>query len=239
MVSVKREEHDPPDFWFTIDGEKYAVEVTSIVIEEGYDALCRRLAQTIGEWSRAQERLAGKYVLMIRRHPRLPKATSADWRGLITQATLFIDATQDADTTEEAPLLEDGGGYLGIQKISREGAAVGTCRFDAVRWESEAQDELRQLIATAVNEKRRKLEKKGVPALCPRIMLLLYDAYACCDVEVAQRGLLTVDGYEWYHSVFWAASFTDRPNELCPDQPGREGTFLYSANRKWWGHHVP
>jgi hypothetical protein len=239
VVSVKREEHDPPDFWFTIDGEEYAVEVRSIVTEQDYHERCKRLAQTICDSSRARGSLTGTYVLLIRRHPELPKATSADWRSLITQATLFIDATQCADGTDEVHLLEDDEGSLAIHKISGQGATLRTRRLDTPRWEGEIEDELRELIATAVDKKRRKLERKGVPARCPRIMLLLYDAFNYGDVEAAQKALLAVDGYDWYHSVFWAGSFTDRPNELCADQPGREGTFLYSANGKWWGHHAP
>jgi hypothetical protein len=233
-VGFKAEEHDPPDFWFTIDGEVYAAEVTRIVTEKAYQAFCKRLAQSIRGSSPARGTLGGTYVLLIRRRPRLPKATSADWRALIKQATDFIEATREADAADEARLLEDDKGYLGIRKTSAHGAAVGEWRADAPRWEGEVQDELNQLIAAAVTEKRKKLEKKGVPARCPRIMLLLYDEYNYGDVEDAQKALLTVDGYDWYHSVFWAASSTDRTNELSPANPGRVGTFLYSVNGNWW-----
>ena len=102
------------------------------------------------------------------------------------------------------------------------------------KFEGQTQDELYQLMQKAVSQKREKLEKKGVPSQCPQAILLFYDAHRYGDTEDAQRALLRVDGYDWFHSVFWAASFTNRPNELSPDEPGRKGIFLYSSNGDWW-----
>ncbi len=48
-----------------------------------------------------------------------------------------------------------------------------------------------------------------------------------------KQALLKVQGYEWLHSIFWAASFTDRSNTLYPGKPGRGGVFLYSKKEEW------
>src|ERR1022692_682345 len=77
------------------------------------------------------------------------------------------------------------------------------------KWEGEAQHELAGLIQNAVSQKRSKLEKSGVPQQCRDIVLLLYDAYMYGSTEDAKLALQNVHGYDWFPSVFWAASFAD------------------------------
>jgi len=88
-------------------------------------------------------------------------------------------------------------------------------------------------MQNAVYEKRKKLLKKGVPDVCPNNILLFYDAYGSAELDDAQKALSKVEGYRWFNSIFWVASFTERQNELYPDEPGRIGTFLYSTNKNW------
>jgi hypothetical protein len=156
-IQVQREQDDPPDFWLSIDGNRFAVEETSIA----------------------------------------------------TEATV-----------------------KGIAIARKKGSTFGRI---GSKWEGEAQDEVAELIQGAVSSKRSKLEKKGVPQQCRDIILLLYDAYGYGDAEDAKIALRNVHGYDWFHSVFWAASFTDRPNQLYPDQPGRVGFFLYTKEDGWKG----
>jgi hypothetical protein len=156
-IQVQREQDDPPDFWVSIDGNRFAVEETSIATEG-----------------------AVKHIAIARKKRR-------------------------------------SSGSLGC------------------KWEGEVQAELAELIQKAVRTKREKLKQKGVPQQCRDIILLLYDAHAFGDSEDAKVALQTVHGYDWFHSVFWAASFTNRPNELYPQQPGRIGSFLYTKAAPWRG----
>ena len=64
-VQVKREDDDPPDFWSDIDGQIYAVEVTSIVTGQGYHAACLALREAVGNTTREQGVLSGTYTLII------------------------------------------------------------------------------------------------------------------------------------------------------------------------------
>jgi len=232
-VQVDRETDDPPDFWLHIDGKRFAAEITSIVTEQGYLAHCRRLEQSIQGKAQETGDLNGTYALIIERNPKLPTRTSSDWLGLINIAVSVIAATKKASSTEISYLQQDSHGRLGIQKTSVEGTAVGLCGFPRFKWEGEVQEELAGLIQDAVLSKRSKLEKKGVPQQCPDSILLLYDAYGYGDAEDARIALRKVQGYDWFHSVFWAASFTDRTNELYPENPGRIGSFLYSKEDRW------
>ena len=72
----------------------------------------------------------------------------------------------------------------------------------------------------------QKLENKGVPEHCGDVILLLYDAYGYGEAEDARKALLKAHDYDWFHSVFWAESFSDRPNELYPVEPGRTGCVI-------------
>ena len=232
-VRVEREPDDPPDFWLHIDGRIFAAEVTSIVTGQGYLAQCKKLKTSIQEKAQKAGVLNGFYVLTIKRNPELPKKASSEWSSLIDMAVSVMAANKGASSTEISYLQEDSHGRLGIEKVSDERTAVGLCYIPECKWEGEAQEELAALIQDAVVSKRSKLEKKGVPQQYPDSILLLYDAYGYGDLEDARKALHKVQGYEWFHSVFWAESFTDRINELSPDNPGRVGSFLYSKEDRW------
>lgn len=236
---MARESDDPPDFWFTIDGEEFAVEVTAIVAEQKYHVDCRDLAKAIDNLSREQGVLCGTYVLHVWRQPELPKKKSSEWLALLERTTAFVGRTHVAESADEHILLVDEHGRLGIQKLSSQGATVEPARTPEAKWQSEVQEELCQRMQERVDAKRKALEKKGVPCRCPRIILAFYDAYGYGDVDDAQKALLRVAGYEWFQSVFWAASFTYRPNELSPGDPGRKGAFLHSRKEEWLGRTGP
>lgn len=223
---------DPPDFWMTVDGERFAVEVTSIVTNEGYRAICKTLKDAIKTAMMECPGTSGTYALVVSGHPALPKKKG--WHDLVSRALCFASATRDVPCTEKQYLLQDGRNRLTIQKLSNQRTTVGLVGMDGAKREGEVVDELRKLMHDKVVKKREKLENKAVLAECSRIILVLYDAYGYGDIEDAQKALLQVEGHDWFHSVFWAASFTDRANELSPANPGRLGDFLYSGDGRWW-----
>jgi hypothetical protein len=87
------------------------------------------------------------------------------------------------------------------------------------------------LLQQRIDDKRKKLADKGIGP--GQALLLLYAAFAYADAEHAIASIRKVNGYEWFHSVFWAASFSDRENDTFPSEPGREGLFLFSAKPEW------
>jgi len=227
-VKVHREPNDPPDFWIDLDGQRYAVEVTSIVNEQAYHAACTTFKDVVNKSATDEGCLIGTYWLHVKRHPNLPRQNTAEWRELCKNALLFIRDTGSEESTVETLLLDEKQGHLSIQKLFATGAAVGLGKVPEAKWEGEIHNEFQGLIQEAVTKKRMKLENKGVPAQCPRIFLVLYDAYGFGSAEDARKALLNTTGYDLFHSVFWATSFTDRENVLYHGYPGREGTFLYS-----------
>jgi len=232
QVTIQQEANDPPDFWITINGEKFPAEVTSIVKDEDYRAQCRRLKDDIKEGAAKQGVLAGKYELEIMRHPKIPGRNSSRYRDLINYTISFIQNTRNVCSTDKILLIQNRRNSLSIEKLSNGNATVGLEGPIEVKWGGEIREELRDLMQNAIEKKRQRLEP--VKNMGHQIMLLLYDAYAFCDTEDAQAALLNVKGYDWFHSIFWAASFTNRKNEEFPQSPGRDGKFLYSREQRWW-----
>ncbi len=76
------ERNEPPDFWVTIAGVKYAVEVTSIT-DYGYDVLCEKLLKTICSRSEASG-MKGTYALAIMERPDIPRKRTPEWKKLVS-----------------------------------------------------------------------------------------------------------------------------------------------------------
>jgi hypothetical protein len=233
QVDALPEKDDPPDFWFIVDGKKYAAEVTSIVKKHDYHAHCRKLEQAMQATVKKNDIISGTYAIIVNKQPKLPKKTSKKWQALIEHLCSFIQNSRTFSHTETAYIQEDEHGKLGIKKVSSDGAIVGLLGFTDVKFEGEVQEEISQLMHTRILSKIKKLKKKGIPEVCPDIILIFYDAYGFGDIEDARQALLKVDGYDWFHSVFWVASFTDRTNALWPECPGRYGSFLYTRRKEW------
>lgn len=237
-VQVQRvpEGDDPPDYWVDVNGQRYAAEVTIITVQDTkyYQAKCRELTKEVEDAARNQGCLKGEYALEMMRKPGLPRRNSADRNSLVAKAVSFVQGTASEESAKDYLLLDDSHGHLSIRKVNAGGTAVGLPGYSEAKWLVDAREELRELMQEAVKTKRRKLENRGVLAQCPEIILVFYDAYGFCELDDAQHALLETTGYEWFHSVFWAASCTYRGNELYPDSHGRYGRFIYSKSVDWW-----
>lgn len=232
-INIQREVDDPPDFWITISGEKFGAEVTSIVTGYGYNAICMKLEDEIERDCNASNCLNGNYALTVMSYPEIPKRASGQWRELVAEAKSYISATRNNSRADKKHLLQDSNGYLAIEKLSDRGATVGLAGPFSTKWEGEVRSELFRLFQTAVDKKREALERKGVLTICRNFILVFYDAYGFGDMDDAIEAFQQVRGFDWFHSVYWAASFADRPNELFPGTPGRRGCFLYSKKAEW------
>ena len=95
-VQWQEEPKDPPDFWITISGKKYAVEVTSITLEpdNSYDDHCQKLAAKIQQISKSKNILKSNYELQVMERPNIPKSRS--WKHLVSKATDYLEQTKVA-----------------------------------------------------------------------------------------------------------------------------------------------
>ena len=230
-VHIRREQHDPPDFTVAIDGEVFPTEVTSIVSLQDYHAQCKNLAKVIHNRAASLGVLSGKYTIIVLRLPRIPKPSSSAARQILDTAVTHIEATQQQQVSSEIDLTKDRSGKISIKKVSPNGSLVGVAWVPPGMRRSEIQSQLIALIQQAVDNKNRKLQAAGISPR--RALLVLYDAFAYSDPEDAIAAMQQVHGHDWFHSIFWAASFSDRENTTYPQEPGRSGIFLFSNNPDW------
>jgi hypothetical protein len=236
VITAQEELNDPPDYWLSIGAQRFAVEVTSIVADQGYAALCRVLHTSVKE--QCDSSIVGTYALEVFRRPLIPKRGSVQWRALVSHIVSSLKSMSCSSEAGAVALLRDKDGSLTLVKVGEAGRKVGLLSTEA-KWEGEMLEELSELLADRVETKRVKIEKKGVLGTCPDVILALYDAYGYADIETAQQALASVQGYDWLHSIYWVAGFSKRQNALYPDSPGRSGTFLYSKNQAWCSHAAP
>ena len=230
-VYLEREQNDPPDFTVMIEGESFPTEVTSIVWRQQYHAQCSEFAKAICDRADALGILSGSYAFTTSRFPRIPRPTSKNGRQLIDAAVAYVDATREQGACPEVQLAQDESGKISIEKVSANGSIVGVVWTPPGTREGETQNQLALLIQKAVDDKRRKLQGAGI--VSRRVLLVLYDAFGYAEPNDAVTAIQQVHGYDWFHSIFWAASFFDRKNTSYPREPGREGLFLFSSNPKW------
>jgi hypothetical protein len=232
-VLLRPEQQDPPDFTVTIDGKPFPTEVTSIVSHQGYDAQCQGFANAIHARAVSLGILRGWYIIMVSQLPCIPRPTSKKGRQLIDAAVAYIDATQQRGCSPEVQLAQDRSGKISITKMSANGSIVGFMWTPPAMWEGDIQNELATRIQQAVDAKKRKLQDAGISS--GSALLVLYDAFGYGHPQDAVAAMRQVRGHEWFHSIFWSASFSDRKNVAYPAEPGREGIFLFSTNAKWNG----
>lgn len=230
-VAITSEPKDPPDFTVTIDGEHFPVEVTSIVLGEQSRARCDDLARAITNHASTQGGVSGTYALVASELLRIPRPASSEVCLLLESAMKYLNVTRGCLTAPAYPLLEDDAGKIDIEKVSASGSTIDVVCSAPWMWAGEVRSQLATLIQQAVHEKRRKLQRAGVDP--KQTLLLLYDAFVYALPEDASAALLQVTGYDALHSVFWAASFSGRENTTYPEEPGRDGIFLFSRNPRW------
>ena len=230
-VQIDPVKHDPPDFIVTIDGESFPVEVTSIVDLQQYSAHCKEFSEDIHDRADSLGILSGKYVFTVSRHPSIPKPTSKIGHQLIDDALAYIDATREQEISSKIQLAQDETGKISIEKVSANGSIIGLVWIHKGMRGYETQNQLAILIRYAVDDKMRKLRDAGIDSR--RALLLLYNAIGYADPQDAVAAIQHVHDYDWFHSIFWVASFFDRKNTSYLEEPGREGLFLFSQNPSW------
>lgn len=236
VPAPKRLKNDPPDFEMTVNGQLHPVEVTSIAATEtvARHAQSMAFAKLVRRRATDARILTGKYAISFTRSIQPPRPSSPAGRQLLVDSLAYINRTQNHNEVGEAELITAlNGGTISIKKISREGSAVGALITDAAQWEGQTIADLSVLIQQCIDAKLRTLANHNVPA--NNTLLLLYDAHGYGTPDLIAEALLSVTGYTEFHSLYVAASFTNRTNDLSPSEPGREGIFLFSRNCNWNG----
>jgi hypothetical protein len=231
-IDVDKEENDPPDFWVTIDGHKYAIEVTSIVNDMPYNARLSKFVKDIEKHCIESKDLSGAYLVSVVGMPEIPKVNTKQRKKMTGEARYYVCKTKLLSTTADLILLAGPGGKIIIKKISQEANRI-LLSYATARWEGEIHDDLCSLLQNAVSKKIKSFKIKGVSRTAVDIVLLLYDAYGFAEIEDVRKALKTVSGFEWFHSIFWIAAFRNRDDSTHLLQSQRDVQTLYSKEPKW------
>lgn len=76
----------------------------------------QKLAAAVLQRAKSQNDCYGRYCLVVRGSPRIPKPTSINGKQLLIAATLFIDLTGTARSHPEETLFSDENGSIAIEK---------------------------------------------------------------------------------------------------------------------------
>jgi hypothetical protein len=203
------------------------------VTDQNYRAQCQRLHREVRDECRARG-IGGNYFMVTMRRPDiLSHRKRRHWEALVANCVSQVERMASTPGRQEVTILGDIGGNLTISKESDAGGLFEFVPFPMLKYDVDLKCELADLIGVAIIAKRDKLNKRGVLSSCPNVILGLYDAHNISYVHVAKEAFDMLQGFEWLHSVYWAACFADRPNILYPNSPGRAGVFLYSKNEGW------
>lgn len=225
---------DPPDFWFTIEGQRFPVEVSSLVEKvvtdgradttAGVHDRVRKFVCNVEEDALRAGCLSGEYVIWFGACANVHD----NRKDLERSAVDFVRHTQLTDTTEEHPIVEGGHNTrITICKLTPDRAHVGAAYVGA-KWQAESAAEVRELIEERIMKKRCALEKKGITAQ-DKPVLILYDAYLHADIDDIRRAVSSLKAEPWFHSIACV-----RSKKISPEVPlDGECWLLVSEEPRW------
>ena len=213
-----------PDYYLTLKGQKFAVEVTSVFAEvdigskkvyrRDYTSLRRRIAKEIEEAAIQEGILRGNYEIIF--FGPLGERPKRDLAKIKTKALDYIRRTENQSDAVGDIILGERERYCEIRKagIDRNVVIQGSFHQDFWKWEGQPLAEVCELLQKAIFRKRRLLLHEP----SPKILLLLHH-YDFGKPEI-YRQCGEIRSIDFFHSIFIVDS-------------KEEGYFLHSQEKSW------
>ena len=215
---------EPPDYYLSVNGITYAVEVTAVVQQVGVgakrslpvavirDTLERFVDDEVEAVARKGSFLQGAYLVGFSK----PITNFASVKSMIQSDLLsYIAATQRAITAPGQVIYKVRREECRIAKIHSEESKVVMGGPSMGKWETEALVEAKQLLDERLGEKQRRLRDVDEPKI-----LLLHNRYHFVDLEDYEALIAEVSSLGTFHTVFIVEN-------------GTEGRLLYSQEPTW------
>ncbi len=215
---------EPPDYYLSMHGVIYAVEVTILIqkidvraknhLPVGVirDLLKRFVDDEIEADARKNGYLQGAYLVAFSK----PLTDFANVKSVIQSELLsFIAATQIATQAPVRVVYKHNREECRIAKIHSEENKVVMGGPSMSSWAAEALREAKHLLDDRLGEKQRKLRNIGKPKI-----LLLHNRYHFLDLEDYEAVIAEVPSLHSFHTVFIV-------------QSSIEGRILYSQEPTW------
>ena len=222
-----REGEDPPDYYFTLNGQDYAVEVTTIMMkvisadkpipQVLFHSALKELGEEIMEESKNQRILKGTYYLYF--FGPFDKFSKAK-KSIKKAALNYIDKTQNLTTGDWKIIYQSRGRKCEIFKTgttSDKVSLAGIVSPDYGKWEEEYEEEACRLLLEWILIKKQKLKDIKKPKI-----LILLDNYPFSDLSknIYKKCKLDPDILNFYHSIFIV-------------EPKGVGYFVHSNEKAW------
>lgn len=216
------QEDEPPDYYLWLDGDCYAVEITTLmeqveigdrkVSSQGIVATLWGLVDQVKDEANQKEFLHGAYVVGF---AKPIEHLSVLKKQLKNDLLEYVQATQCLECAPEKIIFREGCQLVSIQKMHNHKTYIAKFGPSGGKWGGEMIDEITGLIEERIETKKEKLREIQFPKI-----LLLYDVYLYADIEVYDKHLDEMSSLSAFHTVFVV------PN----DGPGK---ILHSENTSW------
>lgn len=195
---------DPPDYWFCVDGERYAVEVTRL--EQERNAPGGKLHSRIGDntslarWAAALEAkskeagvLSGRYLISFRGNVEsftLPLRQTAE-----RQILDFIGTTSSDDVHAPMDYSPNDRVYLVVHKMGPGEGSLGLAGL-ATGWSADIEQNALNALQDSILTKRAKMQ--NVPGPC---VLVLLNGYWLAGPQTYSRALARIQD-EFFAGIY-------------------------------------
>jgi hypothetical protein len=202
---------DPPDFYLTLGDTTFAVEVTQTEVmrrvrvgvgqlrQETYESTHKQFVEEVEQAAHQAGILNGTYGVSF-----LSPMTASDYprakKHVLQELLHYIDETQFVDDAPRKVVFFEQWDVCWIMKLHGESNRV----FEVLQWwewpeSPDVRDFVCRMLQDAVDKKKQKLEKKGIPK--PRILLLL-NTYPFANQAMYHDCIYTVHSLDFFHTIF-------------------------------------
>ena len=216
--------YEPPEFYLTIDGEKYAVEVTRLLLKADVgtkdnlplnkvrDILRKFVNDEIETVAETNNFLNGYYKVTFSK----PITNLTQVKDNLQNALLsYICATQYLSKAPPRQVYKHGREKCSVEKLHIEEDKVVMGGPFIPRREDEALAEVQQLLEDRLSKKECKLRKLNFPKI-----LLLHNKYHFADFQTYKKSITDAPSLPAFQAVFLV-------------QSKKEIYLLYSKNPSW------
>ena len=195
---------EPPDFYLSIAGERFAVEVTILMEQftvgestmptKAIRASLREFVDEVEQLARKQNTLHGTYLVLFSK----PIAGFRDSKDSIRLALLnYVANTQGVERAPRQVVFKHNRQTCSIEKFHTQTDRINQAVAFNGKREDEAAAEIYNLLEERLAEKCHKLRMIHLPKIA-----LLYDAYLFANPSMFKDCTSRLSSLDSFHTVF-------------------------------------
>lgn len=222
VCGVWQDGDEPPDFYFTLDDIRYAVEITILTekIAVGTFKMPRvaiahslwKFVDEVEQLARERHLLHGAYIVRFSKAIEDFSAVKDDIRIRLLG---YIECTQAMEKSPGKTVFKRRRQSCIIEKLHTRSDRIHKAGPHNTKWGGEAETEICDLVEERLADKCYKLRNLALPKIA-----LLYDSYHFAGSKMYKDCVYKLPSLSSFHTVFIVQSDSD-------------GFILYSENLGW------